>query len=378
MIVVVFLGLGALLFSEEELPPVTKIPESGKFDAGGKTCTLVRAPENPLRSASGELLHPSKIAGDPFVLFENGTYRMWFTVLSDERRLLPLAIAYAESQDGVTWDVWKDPSSLGKRWDDYLVLKPVKDGWNALGVETVSVVRSPAGKYHMYYTGDMPPEGSHLAAIGLATSDDGIRWAPYGDGPIFEAENSWEQPVCDKPEDRSTCVGGVMEPSVIYDAKERVYKMWYAGIGKNDEVISFRIGYATSPDGMRWSRRKDPVFDKGGQGAWDELWVSHTSVVPDLVMGYHLFYVGTAAADYCEGCDMQRGAIGHAYSTDGITWQRDVKNPILAPQEGAWDAWTVGGPSVIFRNNEVLLWYFGQEKSQEIGTSIGLLNGTCE
>ena len=209
VIAIFLLGVGVLLSPEETLPPVTKIKESGKFAVGGKLCSLTRFTENPLRSSTGERFHHSKAAGDPFVIFENAKYRMWFTVLSDEKRLLPLAIAYAESEDGLTWNTWKKPKTSGRRWDNYLVLKPGENDLNQLGAETASVVKAPDDRYLMYYTGDLPPEGSHLAAIGLATSLDGVHWTKCGDGPIFEAENEWEQPVCDKPEDRRTCVGGV-------------------------------------------------------------------------------------------------------------------------------------------------------------------------
>lgn len=376
VIAILFLGVGVFFFSEETLPPITEIKESGKFGVGGKTCTFKRISENPLRTSAGESLHPSNIAGDPFVIFEDGKYRMWFTVLSDKKRLLPLAITYAESGDGITWDVWKKPESSGENWEDYLVLKPSDADWNSLGAETVSVIKAPDGLHLMYYTGDLPPEGSHLAAIGLATSPDGIHWTKYGDKPIFEAENEWEKPLCDNPADRRTCFGGPMEPSVIYDVRERRFKMWYAGIGKKDGVVSFRIGYAISPDGVNWTRQKESVLDKGGAGSWDELWVSHTNVVPDPMKGYHLFYFGTAAADHHEGYELQRGAIGHAYSLDGINWERD-SNPVLAPSQDGWDAWTVGGPSVMFRNDEVLMWYFGQKDPRKSETMIGLARGKC-
>jgi hypothetical protein len=298
---------------------------------------------------------------------------MWFTTGDSKKRT---GIAYAESADGKRWTMWKRTDMTADPLAD-LVVVSAPNGWDAPGVENAAVLRLPSGGYRMYYTGNRPPEGSNAYAIGLAISDDGLTWRKHGTGPILEGANAWERPKCSNPRDSRTCRdGGPLEPSVIYDTREGLYKMWYAAVGVKD-ILSFRIGYATSTDGISWTRRSEPVLDRGGPGAWDETWVSHVHVIPDPRAGYHLFYFSTPLAKLCDGCEMQPGMIGHAYSVDGINWMRNPKNPILSPRAGKWDAWTVGGPTAVVHQGKIWLWYHGFESSRGLKSAIGLVTAAC-
>lgn len=274
----------------------------------------------------------------------NGDFRMWFTSFSDKK----LVISRAESSDGFVW------SNISEG-----VLKPEKEGWDKLGVETAFVLKGPDEKYRMYYTVSLKENEDFV--IGLALSQDGANWQKLGQ-PVLRAQNDWERM-------------GVMEPSVIYDAKEEIYKMWYAGLGEKDGKLANRIGYATSKDGINWNRRPESVLDVGTEGAWDDVLVSHVNVVRSSE-GYHMFYFGVEGWDD-EGA-MQRGAIGHAYSQDGTSWQKNPDNPIVKPRAGHWDAWTIGGPSAIIKDGEILLWYFGNPRKDSFEGRIGLLKGSCK
>lgn len=325
-------------------------------------------------------MSPWNIVGDPTVIYDQDTFRMWYTA-ADGRVNADGGgnggIAYAESKDGLEWDVWRKSDSPAGLID--LVLTGSRGGWDEPGVETASVLRVPSGGYRMYYSGNRPPEGSNHYSIGLANSDDGIHWKKYGNGPIFEPKNSWELPTCLRTSDPRSCSnGGVLEPSVIYDAREKLYKMWYAALGTKDDFLTFRIGYATSSDGIQWRRLPDPILDRGPSGAWNDYLVSHVNVIPDPRSGYHLFYFGAKLSDYCEGCVMQYGHIGHAYSTDGILWEHDPQNPIVSPGRHSWDEWTVGGPSVLVKDNELLLWFFTNKNRDSIAESnLGLAKAAC-
>ncbi len=171
----------------------------------------------------------------------------------------------------------------------------------------------------------------------MAVSDEGINWTRHG-SPVLEPMYDWELPLNHR-DPAKHALGGVLEPSVIYDATARLYRMWYVGLGeKRGRLRTLRVGYATSPDGIKWTRNPEPVFEPGPAGAWDEMWASHVHVVADPQAGYHMFYFGTSASEYREGVPMQRGAIGHAYSPDGIKWERNPANPILRPRPGKIDA----------------------------------------
>ncbi len=312
--------------------------------------------EPPARLADGRPLVPIQIAADPSVIRRDGRYLMFFTTAGSSH---VAGIARAESTDGRIWSVWRSPVRPDPLTDQ--VLPTPRGSWESAGIETADVLVGPDGVWRMYYTGNRPPEGSATYAIGLATSTDGITWTRRAT-PVLEHANDWERPICTSP---ANCQrGGVLEPSVIYDATTRQYRMWYVGLGEPaNSFRTFRIGHATSPDGITWTRRPQPVMALGAPGTWDEMWTSHVNVVADPGGGFHMFYFGSAPGDYREGAELQRGAIGHAFSTDGITWQRNPRNPIIAPRPGQADSWQAGGPTAIVEDGRIRLWYFGSRSS---------------
>jgi hypothetical protein len=330
-----------------------------------------RHPENPVKSKSGLPFHEWGIVSDPFVMAHDGRYRIWFT--SANWSVPPwlggeaaLGTAYAESDTGLIWDdQWLRPDKSGELIN--LVLEP--ENWDSHGIETVTVTQDEEGTWMLYYSGNQKPDGlTH--AIGLATSSDGIVLQRYGDKPILEPELDWEEPVCVDFPACNTYFGGVLEPTVVRDD---LYRLWYAAWGVHDEQFGYRMGYATSEDGYNWMRHSEPVFEGDENIQWERAIVSHFHVTPDPVVGYHLFYFGSSPSQDCGDCNMTPGAIGHAYSPDGIHWSRNPNNPIIP--------WTVyGGPSAIIEGNEIKLWYFtslSEEDANQFQFDIELAIGTC-
>ena len=87
----------------------------------------------------------------PYVLHENGVYRMWFAHKGDAYRL-----GYAESEDGVAW-----------RRDDTLAGLTVSDrGWDSEMVEYAAVISHRGRKYMLYNGNDYGRDG-----IGLAVAE---------------------------------------------------------------------------------------------------------------------------------------------------------------------------------------------------------------
>lgn len=328
--------------------------------------------QNQLKTSEGGNLAAHDVFSDPSVLFENGKYRMWFTAANKPHTdSQEMGISYAESDDGVTWTPRLDSGS----GEPELLLKPTAGGWDAGGVETPHVLKAADGRYLMYYSGDVPPAGSHSWGIGLAVSDDGFTWSKVGEGPIMDGRGDWEGPFFEGSGKNRKRVGGVAEPSVVYDSEAQLYRMWYSALGHKNEKIAFRIGYATSTDGVQWEKHQDPVFEPAADGAWDDAVVSHTNVVFHPVQGYHMFYFGTSAENYRRGEEngaaMMTGSIGHAFSRDGVTWERDA-NPVLSVVPDSWEAWTVGGPSSVIQDDEVKLWYFATAVHNKFSFRMGL------
>ena len=77
--------------------------------------------------------------------------------------------------------------------------------------------------------------------------------------------------------------------------------MWYGGSGASSEVI----GYATSPDGLSWSKYVgNPVLGAGLPGSWDQFGVDCPRVIIDGSL-YKMWY---------DGRGQEGGGIGYAYS----------------------------------------------------------------
>jgi hypothetical protein len=145
--------------------------------------------------------------------------------------------------------------------------------------------------------------------------------------------------------------------------EDGAYKMWYRG--RPDRAI----GYATSPDGIQWTKHPgNPVFT-GGPSSW-ETYTAWCTVTPGST-DYTMWYTGYNVA-------RDRGSIGRATSPDGIQWQRDtVHNPLLSPgPTGSWDDGVVCNPSVFAVGNTMFMLYEGRPASGNPPWQVGLARST--
>jgi predicted GH43/DUF377 family glycosyl hydrolase len=145
----------------------------------------------------------------------------------------------------------------------------------------------------------------------------------------------------------------VMCPHVLWDDANRQYRMWYSG-GEQNEPNA--IGYATSGDGLHWMRCKgNPVFAADPNNAWERHKVTACQVIQ--AGNWHImFYIGFR--------DEEHAQIGLARSRDGVTgWQRHPANPILYPVKDAWDGDACYKPYAVFDGeaNRWMLWYNGRK-----------------
>ena len=255
---------------------------------------------------------------------------MWFSWRPKQ------SIALVESKDGLTWS---EPA---------IVLGPNHHtGWEQ-DVNRPVVIKN-AGLYQMWYTGQrLAAQVNGQSWIGYATSLDGKSWERQSDKPVLSPEQPWEGVA-------------VMCPHVIYDEKERIYRMWYSA-GQQIEPNS--IGYATSPDGLKWTKHgQNPIFQPDAKNEWEKDRVTACQI---LKRGdwYLMFYIGFR--------DQGHAQIGMARSKDGISdWQRSPANPIIRLGKGGWDSDAVYKPFAIFDGKRWLLWYNGRRGSvEQIGAAI--------
>jgi predicted GH43/DUF377 family glycosyl hydrolase len=196
----------------------------------------------------------------------------------------------------------------------------------------------------MWYTGQAKGHSS----IGYATSADGVTWKRMSERPVLTAEAAWEKVA-------------VMCPDVLWDQRARLFRMWYSG-GEQNEPNA--IGYATSPDGLIWTKNDaNPIFTPDANSGWEKHKVTACQV-ERLGEWYVMFYIGFR--------DEPHAQIGLARSRDGITnWQRHPANPIIRPGEGQWDHDACYKPYAIFDGQKWLLWYNGRHGGlEQIGVAL--------
>ncbi|MFA5164247.1 MAG: LamG-like jellyroll fold domain-containing protein [Candidatus Omnitrophota bacterium] len=218
----------------------------------------------------------------PSVIKDGETYKMWYTgnVNSVYR------IGYATSTDGLNWTRVDGPQQ-------YLsVINISTDRFDKNHAGFPSVIKD-GETYKMWYSG----YNGEFWRVGYATSPDGINWTKY-DGP--EADLS----VLDVSLGRFDSAHAYA-PTVIKDGS--VYRMWYMGF---DGDI-YRIGYATSPDGINWTKVNG--YMSGGAvlepGLDFESGVVYYPCVIKDGSFYKMWYY-------------QTGVINYAFSPDGITWTK--------------------------------------------------------
>jgi hypothetical protein len=200
----------------------------------------------------------------------------------------------------------------------------------------------------MWMTGGWPNASyDPTCEIGYATSKDGIHWNPHP-GPVLYAggPDEWDR-------------WGVETVCVIKDAEaphsER-YKMWF--YGHNPDYTA--IGYATSSDGINWTKyAKNPVLLPGPPGSWD-AGICGPTVIKDYDAPpserYKMWYTGLKIE--LKGYISVTWNICYATSPDGINWKKYPGNPVLKEgPPGAWDAYFVCEPSVIKTNGRYEMWY---------------------
>jgi len=232
-------------------------------------------PANPVVDIGPEGEFDGVYASSCAVLLSDGEYKMWYCGVGDHGPANS-KIGYATSADGIIWNKHPDNPVLeigaNGSWDSRRVFRPT--------------VIFDGAEYRMWFSGS---DGSH-DRIGYATSVDGIAWEKHPGNPIIDIGQAgmWNQ-------------DNVGKPSVLFHNGE--YMMWYTGHDIGPRGKRYRIGYATSVDGIVWAEHADnPVLNLGITGTWDSNRISGASVLLDD-SGYKMWY---------HGFNGSRWRIGHA------------------------------------------------------------------
>jgi len=257
--------------------------------------------------------------GDPWVIYDNGTYHMWYYGVDTPGNA---RVGYANSTDGITWN----------KYDGNPILTNGPPGsYDAVHAHKPSVVFKD-GTYYMYYSA----LGSNGGTIALATSTSPIGpWTKYSGNPVLSPTETWENNTLD-------C------PSVMYDSDEDIWKMWYSSGVRNHEPIYWN--YATSRDGYNWTKYSgNPIASPPNDNSWLNGGLGGTDVLK-INGTYHMYY---------NAFDKGGGSkVGYTNSSDGIIWNPEASDLILGPSNpGSWDSVSVYRPNAQFVDGQWVLWY---------------------
>ncbi|MDD3642197.1 MAG: DUF2341 domain-containing protein [Candidatus Krumholzibacteria bacterium] len=208
------------------------------------------------------------------------------------------ALGAAPSGGGLNPGEWS-------RYPGNPLLEPGPAGtWDDHGATFASVIYdSLAGEFRMYYHG-FSSGGIHQ--IGLATSPDGLAWTKYPGNPVMTpGPADWD--------------GGSVRVPMVWKEGLADFRMIYTGNGSG----GMRIGYATSADGISWTKHpSNPVFN-------DPTWASGQTE------NWGVMKVGSEYLMWYSNFGMRQSGI--AVSTDLVNWAPHTPGPIFASSGVASD-----------------------------------------
>ena len=271
------------------------------------------------------------------MIYHDGKHHMFFNGINSYPAAV--SVGYATSTDGYTWSLAsKDP-----------VFTSDKVKYAQTAIFASSVLAGDDGTWTLYfYTVDLstPSHGT----IGRATAPQPTGpWTPdAAPGLTAGATGAWDS-------------YSVTHPSVLHTSTG--YVMYYSGFASATDPHG-GIGMATSPDGVHWTKRADPVLNAGTGDAWDGQFVYDPNVV-QTPNGYVMAYLavsptGTVPTPFT--------AFGYATSADGVTWTKSSANPILSSNDHQnWQGIFLA--NLLYQNGTLLLYFDLQQQSKTFGVT---------
>ena len=234
----------------------------------------------------------------------------------------------ADSVDGVNF---ANDQALTQDATAQLVLDPDPGvGWNRGSYGPVSLLYNAAAKntganpfdysFAMYYDGTT----GGAEVIGLAYSSDGNHWSRYGSGPVLDLgpEGAWDGPLSG-----STSAFDTM--GTVIKGEDGTWRMWYSGWQYSTEATNYGIGYATSTDGINWTKdSNNPLFYYSDGKPWRDSRTYTPSVLysPTRFDGhgagaaYKMWFAGKASST-------GNYTIGYAASPPTTVWVDTTYSP---------------------------------------------------
>ncbi len=208
------------------------------------------------------------------------------------------------------------------------------------------------GVYKMWYTGYT--EDSETKYLGYATSDDGINWSRYSDGPIFSEKWTEDMFIIKDGGMYYMYAEGTHDIAHLLTSSDGVHWVeqgdlvildtsgepipppygtpvvwiengkWYLFYERHDDGIWL----ATSEDKKTWRNVQDEAVINKGPGEYDEGAVAANQVVK-YEDQYYLYYHASSSLDWADPNTISLWTSNVAVSTDLVHWEKYPENPIV-------------------------------------------------
>ena len=150
--------------------------------------------------------------------------------------------------------------------------------------------------------------------------------------------------------------GGVEDPRLV--KIDNTFYLTYTAYNKKDAQLAL----AVSKDLVHWDRKG--VILPAYKGRWNVGWTKAGAILPEKIDGkYWMYYLGTAPD--------KTDQMGVAYSTDLLHWTDALDVPVLPRRPGRWDSRVVEpGPAPFLTADGIVLIYNGADDSLVYRTGI--------
>ncbi|MFC1546930.1 cohesin domain-containing protein [Candidatus Neomarinimicrobiota bacterium] len=277
---------------------------------------------NPVLVPGG--LGESTTVGQASVVFTDSIYHMWYASTDHPEGWNP-QIFYAFSYDGIDWT---------KRGEGPVVPLGPDPAWDSKRAHWPEVIVEDS-LFRMWYSGRGPDLKWH---IGYAVSADGITWEKYIHNPVLSDSGG-----------NAFTEQGLVDPCIL--KIDDVYHMWYSGLGSGVPATA-SVHYATSLDGLNWDNYDgNPVLVWGAADEFDSEQCGVSQVL--LIYGqFHMWYlawdgirqtIGYATSP--DGINWTKWPENPIMTADPTSWEGEnvaVDDVHYAP-DGTLKMWYEGG-----------------------------------
>ncbi|MBK8023195.1 MAG: hypothetical protein IPK19_17655 [Chloroflexi bacterium] len=251
-------------------------------------------------------------------------------------------------------------STDGVQWEkaaENPILAPDGDGYDARCV-SIGVPMYEDGQWILYYAANSTPCNGPGKSIGRAT-------APSPDGPwVREAD------AVLTAGDSSAWDNGFLMPHAVFHIGDQ-YIMYYSGGAEFLLPLPRLVGMATSTDGIHWAKYDDPATTEAPYAESDPLMelnadgtTSEFSAwsldIGKTEQGWEMFFSSPCPESVSQNCVT---FMGYAVSDDGLNWRafRSLDTAVLTLQQVAadWAASCICHPTYVAEGSDYRLYFVG-------------------